>query len=91
MPAEMWTTVPPAKSMAPSLEQEAVGRPDPVAERAVDEEAPQRDEDGVAAEPDALGEGAGDQRRRDDRELALEHGEHEIRDAVAADGAVDAR
>ncbi len=44
----------------------------------------------VAAEPHPLRECARDERRGDDRELALEHGEHEVRDAVAADRAVDA-
>ena len=74
----------------PELEQEAIRRPDPVRQRAVHEHAPQGDEDDVAAEPDALGEGARDEGRGDDGELALEHGEHEVGDAVAADRAVDA-
>ena len=84
----------PGEVDCPQLEQEALRarsrRPHPVAQRAVDQQAPERDEDAVAAEPHALGEGARDERRGDDRELALEHREHQVRDAVAADGPVDA-
>ena len=75
-PEEMCTTVPPAKSIAPILNRKPSAAPDPVAQRVVDQQAPEGDEDAVGAEADALGEGPGDQRRRDDRELALEHREH---------------
>ena len=53
----------------------AVGRPHPVRHRHVDAQRPQRHEHEHRGELDALGERAGDQRRRDDREHELEHHE----------------
>ena len=52
--------------------EEAVRSPDPVRDRRVDEDRPQADEPQHGRELHALGEGAGDQRRRDDREGHLE-------------------
>ena len=45
------------------LEQPAVGRPDPVGQRRVDEDRPEDREQDERAEPLALGEGAGDEGR----------------------------
>ena len=79
-PADMWTTVPPAKSSTPHLPQPALRVPCHVRERRVDEEAEQDHEEQVAREPDPLGEGPGDERRGDDRELQLEQREEQQRD-----------
>ena len=59
---------------------EPAAAPDPVAERAVDQERPQRDEHDVGGEAHPLDDGAGDERRRDDRERALEAHEQQVRD-----------
>ena len=72
------------------VEEVAVRGPDPVAERAVDEEHPERDEGQPAPEGDALGHGSGDEGGRDDRELALEHGEGVFGYARGQDRVVDA-
>ena len=72
---EMWTTVPPAKSSAPSLYSQPPA-PHPVGERAVDEDRPQHREHHVRLELHALGDRAGDQPDRDDREHALVHRVH---------------
>ena len=61
-------------------EEPAVRRPHPVADRAVDHQRPQRDEQQVGAEAHALDDGAGDQRGGDDREGALEAHEQHVRD-----------
>ena len=61
------------------LEQPAVDRPDPVGQRRVDEDRPQDREEDEGAEPLALGEGAGDERRRDRREHQLERREQHER------------
>ena len=61
------------------LPEEALRVPGPVRQRRVDEEREQRHEDQVGAEPHALGKRAGDQRRRDDRELQLEEREQQHR------------
>ena len=55
-PALMCTTVPPAKSSAPSLTQPAVRRTDPVRDRRVDEDDQSADEQHVGREPHALGD-----------------------------------
>ena len=55
---------------APLLQQPAA--PDHVDEGEVDEEQPEREEDQVGLEADAVGEGPGDQRGGDDREHHLE-------------------
>ena len=57
------------------LAEEAVRVPGPVADRGVDQEREEDHEEEVAGELDPLGEGAGDERRRDDGELHLEEGE----------------
>ena len=67
------------------LEQPAVDRPDPVGERGVDEDRPQDREQDEGAEALALGEGAGDQRRRDRREHQLERREQHERDRRGVD------
>ena len=78
-----WTTVPPAKSrlgnVAAGGVQQAADAPDHVGHRAIDEQRPEGEKDGHGAELHALGEGAGDQRRRDD-------GEHELVDHVGLFG-----
>ena len=57
------------------LEEHSLGMPGPVRQRAVDQEAPQHQEQKICRKPHTLGERAGDQGRRDDRELELEHRE----------------
>ncbi len=52
--------------------EEAVRTPDPVGDRRIDEDRPQADEPEHGRELHALGEGAGDERRSDDREGQLE-------------------
>ena len=60
------------------LAEQALRMPRPVRQRTVDEQAEQRHEQQVAREAHPLGERAGDQRRRDDRELQLkEREQHE--------------
>ena len=82
----MWTTVPPAKSKTgqrpPVDVQDSAHAPDHVRQGAVDEQRPEDKKDGHGAELDALGEGAGDERRGDD-------GEHELVDhkGLLGDGA----
>jgi hypothetical protein len=66
------------------VEPTALG-PHPVSQRAVDKRHPQRDEHQVAAQAHPLGERPRDQGRRDDRELALEHHEHQLGDALVAE------
>ena len=72
------TTVPPAKSSTLTKAsvlaefEEAVRSPHPMRDRRIDEDRPQADEPQHGRELHALGEGAGDQRRRDDREGHLE-------------------
>src|SRR6266480_3398515 len=68
------------------LVQPAVGRPDPVGDRRVDEDRPQDREEHERAEALPLGERARDQRRRDRREHELEHGEQHERDRHGVDG-----
>jgi hypothetical protein len=58
-----------------------------VAQRRVDERAPKDDEDEKGREAHALGEGAGDERRGDDGEHALEDHEDHVRQ-VGGDGLV---
>ena len=55
-PADMCTTVPPAKSRTPHLRRKPVRVPGPVRERAVDEEAEEDHEEQVRRETHALGE-----------------------------------
>ena len=69
------------------LEQPAVDRPDPVGDRRVDEDRPEDREQDERPEPLALGEGAGDERRRDRREHQLERREQDERDRHRVDGA----
>ena len=69
------------------LEQPAVGRPDPVRDRRVDEDRPEDREQDEGAEPLALGERAGDEGRRDRREHQLEGGEQHERDGHRIDRA----
>ena len=59
---------------------EPAAAPDPVRDRAVDDERPERDEHDVGGEAHALDDGAGDQRRGDDRERALIAHEQEVRE-----------
>ena len=59
--------------------EESVRMPRPVRERAVDEHAEEHHEHEVGREAHALGEGAGDERRGDDRELHLEEREERER------------
>ena len=61
------------------LEEPALVGPDPVRDRHVDERRPREDEDDVRRELHALGERAGDERRRDDREHHLERHERQRR------------
>ena len=76
----MWTTVPPAKSRAPPAADArvlaAVGQdsaaPDPMAQRAIDQRAPEDHEHDHRAELHPLGKRPADQRRGDDEEHALE-------------------
>ncbi len=68
------------------LEQPAVDRPDPVGQRRVDEDRPEDREEDEGAEALALGEGAGDEGRRDGREHQLERGEQDERDGDRVDG-----
>ena len=79
-PEVMWTTVPPAKSSAPSVAQPAAHAPDPVRDRVIDERRPEQAEDHERLEALALGERAGDQRRGDDGEHHLEDHERLVRD-----------
>ena len=60
--------------------QPAADAPDPVRHRRVDERRPEQAEDDERLEALALGEGAGDQRRRDDGEHHLEGHEGRVRD-----------
>jgi hypothetical protein len=69
------------------LEEPAVGGPDPVGERRVDEDRPEDGEEDEGTEPLALGEGAGDERGRDGGEHELEAGEEDERDRDAVDRA----
>ena len=64
------------------LLQPAAVAPDPVGERVVDEGRPEHGEQQEGRELHALGEGAGDQRRRDDGEHHLEQHEHLMRDRL---------
>ena len=66
------------------LKEPAIRRPHPMGQGAVDESCPQHDEDDVAAKAHAFGDGARDERRRDDGELALKHDKNEFRDALIA-------
>ena len=84
-PADMCTTVPPAKSSTPSLCRNPSGCQVQCASGAVDEQAEQAHEQQVAREPHPLGERAGDQRRRDDRELQLEQREERPAESSARD------
>ncbi len=61
------------------LVQEAVRVPRPVRERGIDEDREQAHEEHIARESHPLGERAGDQRRRNDRELQLEQREEDER------------
>src|SRR5690606_40880770 len=56
--------------------------PDPVGERSVDERRPCKAEDHEGLEALALGEGPGDERRRDDGEHHLEGNERHRRDVT---------
>jgi hypothetical protein len=84
--AVMWTTVPPAKSKnrpaASGDVQDSAHAPDHVGHGAVNNQRPEEKKDGHGAELDALGKGAGDERRGDD-------GEHELVDheGLLGDGA----
>ena len=59
---------------------EKTAAPDPMGDRAIDEDQPGRDEPQQCGELHAVGEGAADQRRRDDREGELEHHEQHLGD-----------
>jgi ribonuclease R len=65
---------PPAKSIAPALKIQP-SEPHHVRDRAVHHQQPDADEGDPDAELHALGDGAEDQRRGDDREHRLEHDE----------------
>lgn len=86
--------MPPRKpdgALGAQVEEVAVRRPDPVAERTVDEEHPERDEGHPTPEGDPLRHGPGDEGRRDDGEPAPEHGEGASPGhARRQDGVVDA-
>ena len=69
----------------PSCRQEAV-RPRPNARSGIDEDRPQAHEPQHRREFHALGEGAGDQRRRDDGEGHLEADDRPVSGMVAASG-----
>jgi hypothetical protein len=64
-PALMCTTVPPAKSSAPSLKRETVACPHHVRERQVGEGEPDRGEQQHRGELRALGDRTDDQRAAD--------------------------
>ena len=68
------------------LAQEPLRMPRPVRERRVDDEAEKHTNSRYAAEAHALGERAGDQRRRDDGELQLEQREQQQRESWATGG-----
>ena len=70
------------------LEQPAVGHPDPVGQRIIDQGGPEQDEDAVGGELDPLGQGAGDQGHGDHGEHALVHGEDIFRDGARLRGDV---
>ena len=63
----------------PDAVHEAVDAPDHVGEREINDEHPERDEQQDRGELHAFGDGADDQRRSDDREHQLIHGEHVVR------------
>ena len=69
------------------LVQPAVGGPDPVRQRGVDQDRPQDGEQDKRPEPLALGEGAGDERRGDRREHHLEGREQDERHGGRVDRA----
>ena len=69
----------------PEAEEPAVGRPDPVGDRGVDEGRPGDGEQHEGLEALALGEGAGDQGRGDDGEHHLEGHEGEMRNRGGVD------
>ena len=71
------------------LEEPAAFGPDHVGEWAVDEGGPEDDEEDVGAEGEAFGDGAGDEGGCDDGELALEHGEDELGDALVGEELVE--
>ena len=77
-PALMCTTVPPAKSSTPSLTPASRPAARPSGPPAVDDERPQRMNTSIAENLHALGEGAGDQRGRDDGEHQLKHHVHRL-------------
>ena len=64
------------------FEDPAAFSPDPVGHRRVYERDPEDHEEDVGAELHALGEGAGEYSRGDNREHALEHHEQEWRYAA---------
>ena len=69
------------------LVEPAVRGPDPVRDGRVDEDRPEDREEDERAEPLALGEGAGDEGRRDRREHQLERREEQERDRRAVERA----
>src|SRR5262249_278018 len=83
------TTVPPAKSRPPIFASHppppthsplAPAASDPVRDRRVDDNRPERDEEEVGAEAHALDDRGRDERGRDDRERALIRHEQHVRD-----------
>jgi len=66
------------------IEKEAIGSPHPVADRAVDNNAPECNEHGIAAKVHPLGKRARNQRGVMIAKLALEHGKHIIRECATA-------
>ena len=71
------------------LAQQPVGMPRHVRERRVDEQGEQHQEQDVSGEAHPLREPAGDERRRDDRELELEHREQRQRNGGRELGCVE--
>ncbi len=66
-----------------ALAAQPAATPDPVADRRVNQRHPQHHEPQHRGKLHALGKGADDQRRRDDREGQLEHREHGLRNRPA--------
>ena len=99
IPALMWTTVPPAKSIGATLAVPSVGRrsatrgrlapeeaaaPDHVGDREVDEGHPQAAEDQPGRELRPVGDGAADQGDGDDAKVSWKRDEDELGDAAVA-------
>ena len=82
-PAQMWTTVPPAKSRTVRYWSNSPPSPDPVGHGSVDEDRPEDEEEYNRVETDALSACTEHERGSDDSEHHLEEGELQVGDLAA--------